>query len=76
MERITQTGAKIKVKWMKDELEGTDWKEGWYTATVNSHCSVNDILTITYTSEQGTPYEEELLPLVANNKIKLLWSPL
>ena len=34
------------------------------------------MLTLTYVSEPGIPYEEELLPLLSNNKIKLLWSPM
>ena len=75
-ERIIQTGAKVKVKWEASELKDTDWNEGWYSATVNSYCSETDILTITYTSEPGKPYEEELLPLLANKNVKLLWSPL
>ena len=76
LERITQTGAKVKVKWLADELKDSDWKEGWYSATVNGYCDETDLLTVTYTSEPGTPYEEELLPLIANKKLKLVWSPL
>lgn len=73
---IIQTGSKVKVRWTLEELEGTDWKGGWYTATVNSYDHNTDILTLTYSSEPGVPYEEELLPLLSNNKIKLIWSPL
>ena len=73
---LTQTGSKVKVKWTPEELEGTDWKGGWYAATVNSYDYDTDILTLTYSSEPGIPYEEELLPLLTNNKIKLIWSPL
>ena len=75
-EQIIQTGSKVKVKWTTGELESTDWKGGWYKATVNSYCSETDMLTLTYVSEPGIPYEEELLPLLSNNKIKLLWSPM
>ena len=75
-EQIIQTGSKVKVKWTAGELEGTDWKGGWYKATVNSYCSETDMLTLTYVSEPGIPYEEELMPLLSNNKIKLLWSPM
>ena len=75
-EQIIQTGAKVKIKWTPDELEGTDWKGGWYKATVNSYCNETDMLTLTYVSEPGIPYEEELLPLHTNNEIKLLWSPM
>ena len=71
LEQITQTGAKVKVKWLADELKDSDWKEGWYSATVNSYCNETDLLTITYTSEPGQPYEEELFPLIANKKLQL-----
>ena len=49
------------------ELESTDWKGGWYKATVNSYCNETDMLTLPYASEPGIPYEEELLPLLSNN---------
>ena len=75
-QRIIQTGSKVKVRWTQEELEGTDWKGGWYTAKVNAYDDDTDILTITYSSEPGVPYEEELLPLLSNGKIKLIWSPL
>ena len=74
--RITQTGAKIKVQWTRDETESTGWKAGWYMATVHSYCMDTDILTLTYQSEPNHPYDEELTPLVAQEKIKLIWSPL
>ena len=74
--RITQTGAKIKVQWTRDETEFTGWKAGWYMATVHSYCMDTDILTLTYQSEPNHPYDEELTPLVAQEKIKLIWSPL
>ena len=75
-EQIIQTGLKVKIKGTAGELEGTDWKGGWYKATVNSYCNDTDMLTLTYVSEPGIPCEEELLPLLSNNKIKLLWSPI
>ena len=76
MERIAQTGAKVKIKWVNNELDNTGWKPGWYSATVHKYVRDTDMITITYASEPGVSYEEELLPLVANNKINLLWSPL
>ena len=75
-ERIVQTGSKVKIYWSKEELQETDWRVGWYSATVHSHDNDTDILTITYSAEPGIPYEEELLPLITNKKIKLQWSPI
>ena len=35
-QRIIQIGSKVKVQWTAEEVKGTNWKVGWYTATVNS----------------------------------------
>ena len=75
-ERIVQTGSKVKIYWSKEELQETNWRVGWYSATVHSYDNDTDILTITYSAEPGIPYEEELLPLITNKKIKLQWSPI
>ena len=44
-ERITQVGSKIKVKWTAEEVKGSGWKAGWYTATVHRYDQDSDILT-------------------------------
>ena len=75
-ERITQTGSKIKVHWSAEEVKESGWKSGWYTATVQKYCQDTDMLTVTYMSELDETYDEELLPLLSNGRIKLLWSPL
>ena len=74
--RITQTGAKIKVQWTREETESTGWKAGWYVATVHSYCMETDVITLTYQSEPNHPYNEELTPLITQRKLKLIWSPL
>ena len=74
--QITQTGSKIKVHWSKEEIGDTGWRSGWYVATVHKYCEETDMLTITYVSEPNQTYNEELLPLLSNSRIKLLWSPL
>ena len=56
---------------MDTERIGTDWKGGWYAATVNSYDYAMDILT--HSVESGVPH---VLPLLTNNKMKLIWSPL
>ena len=75
-EQFKQVGAKIKVQWSDTEVAGTGWRPGWFTATVQQYCEESDILVITYSAEPGQIYEEELTPLVSNNKIRLVSSPL
>lgn len=76
LKRVSQTGARIKVNWEKEEVKDSGWKPGWYVATVHNYVEETDILTITYASEPHNPYEEELTPLIGKGKIKLVWSPL
>ena len=75
-EQFKQVGAKIKVQWSDTEVAGTGWRPGWFTATVQQYCEESDILVITYSAEPGQIYEEELTPLISNNKIRLVSSPL
>lgn len=70
--KVTQIGAKIKVKWTKEETTSM----GWYVATVQSYCADTDMITLTYQCEPNDPYEEELTPLIAEGKLKLMWSPI
>lgn len=69
VERMKTVGAKIHIKWDKEEVVGTGWRGGWYTALVNSYCEGTDELTVTYSSERTTPYTEELSDLVSRQKI-------
>ena len=59
LQRIIQTGAQFNIHWTLEELSGTNWKPGWYKATVNDYDCDTD--TLTYTSEPGIPYEDELV---------------
>ena len=74
--QTTQTGSTIKVHWLREEIRDTRWRSGWYVATVHKYCEETDMLTTTYVSEPNQTCDEELLPLLSNSKIKLLWSPL
>ena len=76
-ECITQIGSKVMIHWSNEEIGETGWKEGWYDATVQKYCEESDImLTVCYKSEPYQTYDEELLPLLSNDRIKLSWSPL
>lgn len=74
--KVTQTGAKVKVHWTKDEVGDSGWKAGWYVGTVQSYDEETDVLCITYAGEPNDPYEEDLSELIDQGKIKLLWCPI
>lgn len=57
-------GSKVKVQWTPKELEGPDWKGGWYAATVNSYNYDMDISN-TFSLEPSVPY---VLLLLTKNK--------
>jgi hypothetical protein len=66
--------SKSKMDKRRTERQQLERRVVWCCS--QSYCSETDMLTITYTSEPGKPYREELLPLNSNKKLKLLWSPL
>ena len=66
----------MKIHWTADEVKGSGWKGGWYTAKVHRYDEDSDTLTVTYSSEPSTPYEEDLDELIAQDKIELIWCPL
>ena len=51
-EHIVQIGSKMKIYWSKEELQETDWRVGWYSATVHSYvdhnlfCQIGRIVTL------------------------------
>ena len=75
-ERMKIVGSKVKVKWSSLEVKESGWRPGWYAATVHKYCRESDTITIAYVTEPGVTYDEELTPLISNNKIKLISSPL
>ena len=34
IEQFYELGARIKIKWSKQEIRDTDWRPGWYVAEV------------------------------------------
>ena len=52
------------------------WRAGWHVATVHNYCMETDMIMLTYQSEPNDLYDEELSPLIADRKIKLIWSPI
>ena len=57
-------------------MQSMGWRAGRYVATVHNYCMDTDIITLTYQSEPNNPYDEELTPLIADGKIRLIWSPI
>ena len=76
LQRVTQVGSRIKLQWTFDEVGTSGWKPGWYVAIVQSYSIDTDMITVTYQAEPNVTYDEELTPLIASGKIKLLWSPI
>ena len=54
-ERIAMVGSKVKVKWTAEEVKGSGWTAGWYTAIVHRYDDELDIITLTYASKPSTP---------------------
>ena len=52
------------------------WRPGWYKAKVHSYCEESDIITLKYLLEPNDIYEDEITPLLLQNKLKLLSTPL
>ncbi len=71
-ELMVQTGARVRVKWTKEELGNSGWKPRWYTAEVQAFDPDTDVLTVTYLSEPGCVYDIELSNYVTQNKIVLV----
>ena len=75
-EQIGQVGAKIKVQWSESEVGDSGWKPGWYTGTVQKYYSETQTITVVYQLEPNNTYEEEIIPLISQKRVKLLWSPI
>lgn len=71
---ISQTRARVQVKWIGCELKHSGWKPGWYSAQVQSYNQETDEIDIVYDAENDCVYTEELTRLISNSKIKLLFS--
>lgn len=72
VELFKQVGTRVKIKWCADEIGDSGWRPGWYVATVQGYDSENDVISLTYQSEPGCTYYNELTPLLTENKITLV----
>ncbi len=71
-EMMSQPGARIKVKWTKEQIGSSGWKPGWFTAVVQAYDYDDDTLTVTYPSEPGSVYTLELSTSLALKEVKLV----
>ena len=71
-EKLSQVGAKVKIKWTLDEIGDSGWRPGWYIAYVQAYDDETDTLTVKYPSEPDCTYTVELFPFIRNSKIQLV----
>ena len=71
-ERLSQVGAKVKVKWTAEEIGDSGWRAGWFIAYVQAYDLETDTLSLQYPTEPGCTYALELVPFITENKIKII----
>ena len=65
-EKISQVGAKVKIKWTVDEVGDSGWRPGWYVAYVQAYDNETDTITVQYPTELDCTYTLELIPSIQN----------
>ena len=68
---IFDVESKVKVKWSKDDLKGTGWKAGWYTAYVKSSEPLQDQIVVEHVSEPERLYTLDVLPMLGEGSLRL-----
>ena len=71
LEQFFEVGARIKIKWTKDDIGDSNWKPGWYVGEVQQSDLDNDEITVQFVSEPTVTYEYEVTTLVAEGKLKM-----
>lgn len=57
IEQFYEIGARIKIKWSKQEVGDTNWRPGWYVAEVRDADRDNDQITVQFVSEPEEAWE-------------------
>jgi hypothetical protein len=70
-EEYFSIGAKIKIRWTKDEIGDSGWRSGWYTAQVQEGYLEDDNIQILYFSEPECVYSVCVSEYLALGKLKL-----
>ncbi|XP_060592862.1 uncharacterized protein LOC132747482 [Ruditapes philippinarum] len=63
-------GNTIKVKWLREEVSGTGWQPGWYSAKVIAFNEDIDELTVEYIEEKDCTYTMKFTDMVSKGFIE------
>jgi len=72
IEQFYEVGARIKVKWTKEEIGDTNWRPGWYVGEVQGSDADQDEITVKFVAEPESTYTYEVTPCVAEGKIRIV----
>ena len=71
-EKMSQVGARVKIKWTAEDIGNSGWRPGWYVANVQGYDDETDQLTVQYPSEPDCTYTIELTSSFHNSRIQLV----
>jgi len=55
-EQFYEVGAKVSVKWTKEEIGDTNWRAGWYVGEVQEADPQYDEITVQFVGEPESLY--------------------
>ena len=70
-EEVTEIGARILIRWEKEELRESGWRAGWYAAKIQAFDPDTDEISIIYDQEQDEVYSKCVNALISEGKVKL-----
>lgn len=73
MKQFYEVGARVKVKWTREEIGDSNWRPGWYVGEVHgSMVAEEDEITVQFISEPESTYTYEVTPCVAEGKLRMV----
>ena len=72
MEQFYEVGARVKVKWTREEIGDSNWRPGWYVGEVQGSIAEEDEITVQFISEPESTYTYEVTPCVAEGKLRMV----
>ena len=72
IEQFYEVGAKVSVKWTKEEIPDTNWRAGWYVGEVQEADPQYDEITVQFVAEPESLYTYEVTPCVAEGKLRMV----
>ena len=70
-EDFFEVGARVKVRWTKEEIGDSGWRCGWYVAEVQKANSMLDQIEVVYISEPESVYKIDVTSMLAKGKLQL-----